>query len=475
VRGAFVLVQDISERVEAERRLRASAEELRAAHARAAARAEREALVNRVGQAMRAAAGPGEVLAVAVRELGEAVGADRCYFVSYEPGRDWGRVGPDWHREGAGLSSMAGEYRLSDFAAVSADAAYVAGRTHVIEDIPEHARRVFPDGSAAESVVRLERLGLRALVRAPLAGSAGTFAALVVAMAGGPRRWTDDEITMVEAVAAQARAAVEAARARRDLEEDRAKQRRIAEVLQRALLIAPAPDAFAGAEVFPYYEAAGDEAQVGGDAYDVVRLDGGRVGLCLVDITGHGADAALFSADVRFSARNYLREAGGDPAECLRRLNRHVLDGQRLDGKPENVFVCAIVAVLDPATGALSLAAAGMEPPLILRATSGGVEAVTDVSGPILGALPDWPGAAVGLTLAGGDTLLLYTDGLSEARRGKGDFFGVEGVAAALAAAGPAAPLEAAAGVLVRAAKSFARSGVLDDDLCLLLCRRLGA
>jgi len=112
------------------------------------------------------------------------------------------------------------------------------------------------------------------------------------------------------------------------------------------------------------------------------------------------------------------------------------------------------------------------------------VEAVT-ATGPILGALPDWGGTTAALKMGAGDLLLLYTDGISEARRGKGaDFFGYEGVARALSeAAAPLGLLERVAETVVGAAKAFAgfesgsggaSGGSLGDDVCLLLARRRG-
>jgi len=155
-------------------------------------------------------------------------------------------------------------------------------------------------------------------------------------------------------------------------------------------------------------------------------------------------------------------------------------DGQRLDGKPDGVFVCVVVAVLDPSTGECHLASAGMELPLLLRAATGDVEVVEGTAhGTILGALPTWEGAILTLHLDPGDILLLYTDGLTEARRlspgarqGKGTaFFGPEGVARALRDAAPLGALEGMAGAIVGETKAFA-GGSLGDDVCLLLARR---
>ena len=174
---------------------------------------ERETLVNRIGQAIRSAQDPDSILVAAVEALGEALGADRCYYVTYDLELGQGTVEPDWYR--AGLESIAGVYDFSIFK-FNHDADYLAGKTHVVEDI-----QAFP------GIAPPDCTDLRSLVRAPLAPGR-RMTALAVAMSDGPRRWTPNEIMLVEAVASQTQAALETARGRQ-------REHRIATALQEAL------------------------------------------------------------------------------------------------------------------------------------------------------------------------------------------------------------------------------------------------
>ena len=173
----------------------------------------RETLVNEIGHVIRRAQNPEAVLANSVEALGKALGADRCYYVTYDLEQGQGTVAPDWHR--AGLESIAGVYNFSDFH-FNQDPAYLAGQTHVVED------SLTLPGSAAGGY-----LCLRSLVRVPLAPGR-VMTALAVAMTAAPRRWTTNEIRLVEAVASQTQAALEAARIRQ-------REHRIATALQEAL------------------------------------------------------------------------------------------------------------------------------------------------------------------------------------------------------------------------------------------------
>jgi len=270
--------------------------------------------------------------------------------------------------------------------------------------------------------------------------------------------------------------------AQRRVEEERAefaaKQQRIAETLQRSLLITPAAGRrpFAGLEVCPIYEPASDDMLVGGDFFDAFALPGGKTALVVGDMTGKGLDAAGRTAEIKFALRALLREhAGAPPALTLSLLNRHLVASEELDGRSgADVFACVALAVADPAAGTVALALAGMEPPLLLRAAAGGEPEPLDVGGVILGAIPDWDygDGPAEFALLPGDVLMLFTDGLTEARRPHGELFGPARAASAVRDALTAgATLAEAGAAALEAARSFA-GGRAQDDVCLLLARR---
>ncbi len=113
----------------------------------------RETLINRIGQVIRSVQNPDAVLIVAVEALGQALGADQCYYVTYDLEQGQEVVQPDWHR--AGLESIAGVYDFSIFK-FNHDLSYLAGQTHVVEDI-----RAFP-GDAPPACTDTAFTGARA-------------------------------------------------------------------------------------------------------------------------------------------------------------------------------------------------------------------------------------------------------------------------------------------------------------------------
>jgi PAS domain S-box-containing protein len=259
-------------------------------------------------------------------------------------------------------------------------------------------------------------------------------------------------------------------------EAEHARDRRIAASLQRSLLHAPPEEQFAGLGVAAVYEAAWDEASVGGDFFDIFALDGDaapgmtRVALALGDVSGKGLAAATHTAEIKYALRAFLRE-DPDAARGLSRLNRHVCNALRLDWQGGFAFTTLCLAIIDPATGTVELALAGSEPPCIARA-AGSVESVE----PRLGGLPlgiavDEAYTAIPLQLGPEDTLLIFTDGITEARRGRvPEFFGYERVLELARGASAAGPRQTGHTIL-EAARDFA-GGSLRDDVCLLLARR---
>ncbi len=410
---------------------------------------------------------PDAPLGEAVRAAGAFLGAARCGVRSVNSATGVIKPGREWQRDASVPPIPAVEYSLSALGAFLQDAV-LSGRTVAVSDTGSDVR--LPD---AETRAAYAALGVRAFVACPMMRDSRCVGLFSV-HDDRPRDWDADEIGIIEAVAERAWLAAENARLRREREEEARKNERIAETLQRSLLVAPDPKRLAGVEVATEYQAAWDEALIGGDFYDAFPLDGDapgdapRTALVVGDATGKGLIAAQHTAEVKYALRAFLRE-NPDPAAALARLNNLACAGQRLDGRAENAYIAVLVVVLDPCTGAAVCASAGMEPPLILR-TGGAAEEVA-VSGPLSGVTPGVPYDAVSFALAEGDLLALFTDGVTEARRGR-EFFGAEGLAAALAAAA-SVPLATAAVAAVARAVAFA-GGKRADDMCLLLARRVG-
>ncbi|MEV5432683.1 SpoIIE family protein phosphatase [Streptomyces sp. NPDC052701] len=249
--------------------------------------------------------------------------------------------------------------------------------------------------------------------------------------------------------------------ARRQAEADREQLREALDVLQQSLLPADLP-AVPGMEAASHYHTA-SSMQLGGDFYDLFPLGDGRFAFFLGDVCGKGPRAAAVTSLVRYT----LRAAAfhdPDPLTALATLNAGLLDRYAGD---DPRYCTAVFGVLEPRGGTVGvrLAAGGHPPALVLRA-DGRAEYLPTPGGQLIGVLPDASFTAVRATLHPGDTLLMYTDGLTEARTGdRDDLYGYDALqsfAAGLAPASPHTVIGAFTGLL------DAFGDGLDDDTALL-------
>ena len=251
------------------------------------------------------------------------------------------------------------------------------------------------------------------------------------------------------------------------------REKRIAEALQQSIVFAPPEDLFPGLTIATLYQAAWDEASVGGDYLDVFALQEGKVALVVGDVSGKGLAAAARTAEVKYALRAYLRDVS-DPARALTRLNTFVCetapaDGGEADEFPSlGQFICISLAIVDAQTGEVTFAVAGAEPPLIFGG-SGGARPM-ETRGLPVGVSPDEVYVSATVTLEKGEMVALVTDGITEARKGR-EFFGYDGFThAAEGAVGLGTPQQTCKAIL-DGARQFA-GGQLQDDACLLLAAR---
>ncbi|MCB0876852.1 MAG: SpoIIE family protein phosphatase [Solirubrobacterales bacterium] len=188
----------------------------------------------------------------------------------------------------------------------------------------------------------------------------------------------------------------------------------IAETLQNGLRPSAMPE-LPGWALSALYSPAGAENRAGGDFYDLLRIEGGWM-VVIGDVTGHGARAASLTALARYTLRA-ASAMTGDPRRALAELNRALL-------RRPGAALCSVAALtLDqPARGRVRVAVAGHPPPLIVH--EAGTREV-DPPGPILGAFEDADWELETLSLEPGDQLVVYTDGVVEAR-GQGGRFGAD-------------------------------------------------
>lgn len=194
----------------------------------------------------------------------------------------------------------------------------------------------------------------------------------------------------------------------RDLTALLARERCVAETLQRSLLPDRLPE-LPGVRLAARYAPGAVGTEVGGDWYDVLPLPGGRVGLVMGDVVGHDLRAAASMGQLRNALRACAAE-GAAPAEVLHRLNRLCVSQDVGD------MASVLYAVLDPVLGLLEVANAGHLPPLLV--TQDGGCYLEAVPSPPVGAVREASFRSTTWAVPPGSLLLLYTDGLVERRGG---------------------------------------------------------
>jgi sigma-B regulation protein RsbU (phosphoserine phosphatase) len=305
--------------------------------------------------------------------------------------------------------------------------------------------------------------GIRSIVAAPLADAEGTMGLITLSSRVSVKQFSQQDLDMLVSIASAATLRVrnvelaEAAAARRVLEHELA----LAHDMQMAMLprrVPERPEVELAATLKP-------ARSVGGDLYDF-DLDGDRLWFVVADVSGKSVAAALYMAVAKTLFRATAR-GGADPAETVARMNAELArDNER------QMFVTAIVGCLDLASGELALVDAGHNPAVILG-PDGRLSMPPVAKSVALGVVEDAPFTATRLRLDRGATLVLYTDGLTDARSTTGAMFGAEGLERAMRAAATEPPSAFVAKVMGDV-EAFATGAPPEDDLTLLALRYVG-
>lgn len=267
-----------------------------------------------------------------------------------------------------------------------------------------------------------------------------------------PRAFGERELKMMDELALHAASALQNAI---QFEQER----HVAEVLQQALLAEELPQV-EGVELAALYQPSG-ESEVGGDFYSAWPLADGRLAILVGDVSGKGVEAAGLTAMVRYMAEA-LSQHRPEPAELVQELN-DLLCVRMADG----ALVTLVLAVVDASRDRLVWCSAGHPPPVLLTA-DGGLRTLDDPDPPC-GVFPCERYHQTEETFAPGDLLVLYTDGLIEARR-KAREFGEEGLHRALLDARDERP-DRLARMAHLAARTFC-GGRLSDDVAIAVVKR---
>jgi sigma-B regulation protein RsbU (phosphoserine phosphatase) len=247
------------------------------------------------------------------------------------------------------------------------------------------------------------------------------------------KKFTQDDLKLLLAVAGQAAIALENAKMHESIVASAGLERdlKLAHQVQMSFLPKKPPQA-KGYEFFAHYESAQD---VGGDYYDFIPLPDSRMGIMVGDVAGKGVPAALLMAKISADAR-FCSLTEKTLGEIVFRLNVLLQEAAMLDR-----FVTLSAMLLDPVNHTVTIASAGHNPPIVYRKATDTYEEATprDIGGYPLGVMEDIPYDAVTLTLEAGDCVVQFTDGVPEARSRDDKDFGNDNVFAALKAGPPTA------------------------------------
>jgi serine phosphatase RsbU (regulator of sigma subunit) len=214
--------------------------------------------------------------------------------------------------------------------------------------------------------------------------------------------------------------------------------------------------------------------ETSGDFFDLIPLHGGRLGIVIADVADKGLGAALYMALSRTLIRAYAIDYALRYAQTYLRQIAHVVwtvNARIVTDTQSDMFVTVFFGVLDPRTGVLTYVNAGHNPPYLFRRHRGRRARALRRTGPPIGILENARWTRRSVKIEGGETLVLYTDGLTEAMNDAGDFFGNDALQQTIRAY-LHSPAEVMCGEILRTVAEFEGGAPRADDITLLILHR---
>jgi serine phosphatase RsbU (regulator of sigma subunit) len=357
------------------------------------------ALISKVGITLLASSTLDETLEQIISLVFEAVPADRCLLMMRDEGSEDMRVAVARLRDRVG---QVGEIRVSRNVM---DEVVIRGKSVLTSDAQHDPR--FASGTMVLQ-------GIRSVLAVPLGVSEKVFGIIYADSPMAEGRFTEDHLKLLTTLASVAAIRVENAR----LTEARFQQERLERELQLAMEIQQRFQPTASPQI-PGYEFQGISFpcyEIGGDYYDFIQRDDGRLVIALGDVSGKGTAAALLMSSLH--AAIHAQTGSHDTiVETISAVNKYLAENI-----PPNRFVTLFYAELDPESGAVSFLNAGHNPPLIVHA-AGTVEQLASGGLPLgIKADADYREGRTHMQM--GDVLVIYSDGVTEAASPSGEEFG---------------------------------------------------
>ncbi|MEA5079271.1 MAG: SpoIIE family protein phosphatase, partial [Anaerolineaceae bacterium] len=305
--------------------------------------------------------------------------------------------------------------------------------------------------------------GANWLIGLPLYVKGEFFGGLVAIEKEVPPRFQAKRIELLNGVAQQISLAVQDDRLKLEMigQERMAKEMQLAKEIQKSFL----PDELPKADGWNFDLRWNTAREVGGDFYDVFLTHDNRIAFSIADVSDKGMPAALYMTVTRTLVRASAQSLH-TPARVLERVNELLV----MDAKDNGMFITAVLAYLDPTTGDLEYAIAGHNLPLHYQAASSEIFRLNK-DGIALGVIEEAKYRDQKLTLAHGDSLVLYTDGVTETFSPEGEQFGEDGLIKTLLKVIKAHP-NSVLNELDEKLQKFRVSDELSDDVTLILIQR---
>lgn len=357
------------------------------------------ALISKVGVALLASVTLTETLEQIVALVFEAVPADRCMIMMRDAKSPELKVAVARLRDRAG---EVGEIRIS---------------RSVIDEVVTNGKSVLTSDAQADprfagGTVMLQ--GVRSVLACPLGVGANVFGIIYADSPLSDNRFTEDHLKVLTTLSSVAAIRVENARLTEEqMERERLeREQQVASEIQQRFLPAASPQV-PGYELqgisFPCYE-------IGGDYYDFIQREDGKLVVALGDVSGKGTAAALLMSSLH-AAVHAQADTHDSIVTTIEAVNKYLTESI-----PPNRFVTLFYAELDPEVGRLTFLNAGHNPPLIVHA--GGTMEQLAAGGLPLGIMADAEFREGRTQLHPGDVLVIYSDGVSEAVNPSGEEFG---------------------------------------------------
>jgi serine phosphatase RsbU (regulator of sigma subunit) len=304
--------------------------------------------------------------------------------------------------------------------------------------------------------------GVRSLVAAPLLDPAGPLGMIVLGSTLGIRHFTEGDMALLTSLASVAAMRIRNTRLAEEAVERERLERDVA--LARQIQVGLLPDALPEIEGWDLYAHNIPSRGVSGDFYKVERIDDGSCAIMVADVSGKGIAASLLTASLEALAAGPIHD-GVSPEKICSRVS-HLL----FERTPPEKYATAFLASFDPVTGVFRFCNAGHNPGIVVRA--GGAVELMGSTGMPLGILPTGVYGPGEVTLESGDTVMLYTDGLTEAENPDEEEYGEERLAD-LCARHRAQDLDALAATISADQDAYIRGVPYVDDRTVVLIRRM--